>query len=68
MVNGKPVGRRYAKVVDAAEYLNVNPLTIRNMIDAGKLRAYRSGPRILRVDLNEIDALMAGENENGAAS
>lgn len=60
MVNGKPVGRRYAKIVDAAAYLDVNPITVRQMVSDGKIHAYRSGPRILRVDLNELDALMAG--------
>ncbi|WP_231971469.1 excisionase family DNA-binding protein [Mycobacterium sp. E3198] len=66
MVNGKPVGRRYARVNDAAAYLDVHPITIRQMIADGKIRAYRSGSRLIRVDLNEIDALMAGET-NGVA-
>jgi excisionase family DNA binding protein len=60
--NGRPVGRRYAKINDAAAYLDVNPITIRNMLKDGRLRGYRSGTRLLRVDLNEIDALLAGEN------
>jgi excisionase family DNA binding protein len=67
-VNGKPVGRRYARINDAADYIDVNPITIRQMISDGKIRAYRSGQRIVRVDLNELDAVMAGENEAGAAS
>ncbi len=61
MVNGKPVGRRYAKISDAAEYLSVNPLTIRNMIADGRIHGYRSSARLIRVDLNEIDALMDGD-------
>jgi excisionase family DNA binding protein len=67
-VNGKPVGRRYARINDAAAYLDCNPITIRQMIADGKIRAYRSGQRLVRVDLNELDAMMAGETENGAAS
>jgi excisionase family DNA binding protein len=63
-VNGKPVGRRYAKIVDAAIYLDVHPITIRAMIEAGKIHAYRSGQRLLRVDLNELDALMAGDTDS----
>jgi excisionase family DNA binding protein len=62
---GKPAGRRYAKIADAAAYIDVVPITIREMIADKKLRAYRSGPRIVRVDLNELDALMAGETDNG---
>ncbi len=59
-------GRRYAKVIEAADYLHVNPVTIRMMLTDGRLKAYRMGPRILRVDLNEIDALMAGDNDGAA--
>jgi excisionase family DNA binding protein len=57
MVNG---GRRYASIPDAAEYLDVHPITIRNMIADRRIHGYRSGPRLIRVDLNEIDAVMAG--------
>jgi excisionase family DNA binding protein len=66
MVNGKPAGRRYAKIHDAAEYLAVSHITIRQMIRDGRIHAYRSGTRLVRVDLNEIDALMAGDS-NGVA-
>jgi excisionase family DNA binding protein len=58
MVNGKPVGRRYAKVPEAADYVGCNPATIRVMLADGRLTPYSLGPRILRVDLNEIDAVM----------
>ena len=57
--------RRYARV-NAAAYLDVHPVTIRKMIDDGKIHAYRSGQRLLRVDLDEIDALMAGEDTGTA--
>ena len=68
MANGKPVGRRYARINDAAAYLDVNPITIRAMIDGGKIHAYRYGQRLIRIDLNELDAMMAGDNEAGTAS
>jgi len=58
--------RRYARVNAAAAYLDVHPVTIRKMIDDGKIHAYRSGQRLLRVDLDEIDALMAGEDTGTA--
>jgi excisionase family DNA binding protein len=59
--NGSPVGRRYARINDAAEYIDVNPFTIRKMITDGKIHAYRGGGlRLIRVDLNELDAVMAG--------
>jgi excisionase family DNA binding protein len=68
MVNGKPVGRRYARINDAAAYLDVHPITIRSMIENGTIHGYRYGQRLIRIDLNELDAMMAGETENGAAS
>jgi excisionase family DNA binding protein len=54
-VNG---GRRYVKIGDAADYLQVTDRTIRQMIADGRLTGYRSGTRLVRVDLNEIDAAM----------
>lgn len=42
----------------AAEYLGVAPLTLRRRIATGSLRAYRLGPRIIRVDLSDVDALL----------
>ncbi|WP_201358591.1 excisionase family DNA-binding protein [Mycobacterium paraintracellulare] len=50
--------RRYVKVAEAAEYLQVTDRTIRAMVADGRLRAYRSGGRLVRLDLNEIDAAM----------
>lgn len=54
-----PCGRRYASVQAAAAYLGVTIRAIRLMIDDGRITAYRGlGSRVLRVDLNEIDARM----------
>lgn len=50
--------RRYATLAEAADYLSVTDRTIRQMISDGRLRGYRSGTRLVRVDLNEIDAAM----------
>lgn len=50
--------RRYAKLAEAAEYLGVTDRTIRQMIADGRLIGYRSGKRLVRVDLDEIDAAM----------
>jgi excisionase family DNA binding protein len=55
-INGN--GRRYAKIAEAAEYLDVTTRTVHQMIADGRLTGYRSGPRLVRVDLNEIDAAM----------
>lgn len=50
--------RRYVKIAEAADYLQVTDRTIRQMIADGRLTGYRSGGRLIRVDLNELDAAM----------
>jgi excisionase family DNA binding protein len=50
--------RRYAKLDEAAEYLGVTDRTIRQMIADGRLIGYRNGRRLVRIDLNELDAAM----------
>jgi excisionase family DNA binding protein len=52
------LARRYAKIAEAAAYLQVTDRTIRQMIADGRLTGYRSGGRLVRVDLNEVDAAM----------
>lgn len=50
--------RRYVKISEAADYLQVTERTVRQMIADGRLIGYRSGKRLIRLDLNEIDAAM----------
>ncbi|UHJ55719.1 excisionase family DNA-binding protein [Mycolicibacterium fortuitum] len=50
--------RRYVSPQVAADYLGVTDRTIRQMIADGRLTGYRSGKRLVRLDLNEIDAAM----------
>lgn len=50
--------RRWASLKDAADYLDVTDRTIRQMITDGKIRGYRTNQRLVRVDLNEIDAAL----------
>jgi excisionase family DNA binding protein len=52
------IRRRYVKIAEAAEYLQVTDRTIRQMIADGRLTGYRSGTRLVRIDLNELDAAM----------
>jgi excisionase family DNA binding protein len=54
---GSSTNRRYASLADAATYVNCNERTIRRHISAGRLRGYRLG-RLVRVDLDELDAMM----------
>lgn len=54
------VPRRYASVARAAEYVDCGRKTIDRLIAEGRLTGYRLAgrSRILRVDLDELDALM----------
>lgn len=56
--NAQSTRRRYVKISEAAEYLQVTDRTVRQMIADGRLTGYRSGSRLVRVDLNEIDTAM----------
>lgn len=51
-------GRAYISINEAAEYLGVTSRTIRSMVADGRLRAYRSGQRLVRLRIEEIDAAM----------
>lgn len=51
--------RRLASLTEAADYLGTCVKTIRRYIAAGKLTGYRAGPRLIRVDLDELDAMLS---------
>jgi excisionase family DNA binding protein len=53
-----PAARRWASIQDVADYLKVTDRTVRQMIADSRLRGYRSGKRLIRLDLNEVDAAM----------
>jgi len=48
----------YVDQIEAAAYLGVTTVTIRQMIKDGRLRAYTIGGRTIRLRLDEIDAAM----------
>ncbi len=50
--------RTYESLAQAAERTHVSVKTLRRRISTGQLRAYRYGPRILRLDPNDVDKLM----------
>ncbi len=53
-----PTPRRLQSITASAEYVGCNPRTIRRYIAAGRITGYRMGPRLIRVDLTELDALL----------
>lgn len=50
--------RRWASIQETAEYIGVTDRTVRQMIADGRLAGYRNGTRLIRLDLNEVDAAM----------
>jgi len=50
--------RRLVTIAQAANFAACNPRTIRRRIADGSLAGYRMGPRLVRVDLGELDALL----------
>lgn len=52
------MNKRLATLQEAAEYWGCHQRTIRRHIAAGNLTGYRLGPRMIRIDLDELDELM----------
>ena len=50
--------RRYRSIQQGAEYLGVSTVTLRRMIARGEIHGYRVSGKIIRVDLNELDAML----------
>lgn len=48
--------RQLVSIADAAQYTATSTKTIRRWLANGSLTGYRIGPRLIRVDLNELDA------------
>ena len=52
----------------AAEHLGCAPRTIRRYIAQGRLSGYRAGPRLIRVDLNELEQMLRPIPAGGEAA
>lgn len=51
-------GDRFVSVAESAAYLSVDPMTIRNMLKDGRLRAWTLGPRVLRIKLSDLESAL----------
>jgi len=49
---------RWATKSQAAEHVHVHPDTIDQWVKLGLITAYRCGPKLIRYDLNQIDAML----------
>lgn len=50
--------RRLVSLDAAATYAACSTKTLRRRISDGSLTGYRLGPRLLRIDLDELDAML----------
>ncbi len=48
--------RRLVSVAAAAQYLDVDPRTVRRHIASGRIPAYRVGPKLVKIDLDALGA------------
>ncbi len=51
-------------IAETADYLGVAPSTVRAMVKDGRLAAHRLGPRIVRLNRDEVDAAMRREDDD----
>ncbi|MFZ1285943.1 MAG: helix-turn-helix domain-containing protein [Candidatus Phosphoribacter sp.] len=54
----KPARRHFESLVQAAERTGLSIRTLRRRIADGHLAAYRSGPRVIRVDPDDVDRML----------
>jgi excisionase family DNA binding protein len=54
----EPGHRKLMTIAAAAAYADVHPVTLRRWVAAGRLPAYRVGPRLLKVDQAELDSVV----------
>ena len=50
--------RQYESVGDAAARVGLSTKTVRRWIASGQLPGYRMGPRLLRVDPDDVDRML----------
>lgn len=51
-----PATPRWGDIQDVMAHLKVSKDTVRRMIARGDIKARRFGPRLIRIDLNQLDA------------
>ncbi|UVT31616.1 helix-turn-helix DNA binding protein [Mycobacterium phage Mask] len=58
---------RWATKHQAAQHLGVSIYTLERWVKDRRLTAYRAGPRLVRFDLNELDAMLTPTTSTEAA-
>ncbi len=50
--------QRLESLTVAAKYANVSTRSLRRYIAVGRLRGYRVGPRLIKVDIADLEAIL----------
>ncbi|MFE3000717.1 helix-turn-helix domain-containing protein [Nocardia sp. NPDC059246] len=66
-IKSTPEGAPLVTLQEAAKTVSVTERTVRNWISNGLLTGYRFGPKIIRVDREELLALATPVNGQGVA-
>ncbi|WP_431817720.1 helix-turn-helix domain-containing protein [Gordonia jacobaea] len=61
--------KKRLSIAETAEYLGISTKTVRRYIASGRLKAHRLGPRVIRIDVESIEALLQpiGNWESGGS-
>lgn len=59
--------KRFASINHGAKHIDASPRYVRYLAEEGKLTRYRIG-RLIRIDLNELEALLIAEPKPGDAA
>ena len=57
---------KYATIREAAERYNISQTTVRRYIANGRITGHRLGPRLIRVDLDQVERELFGDNGTAA--
>lgn len=57
---------RYATIREAAERYNISQTTVRRYIASGRITGHRVGPRLIRVDLDQVQRELFGDSGTAA--
>ena len=64
---GQVAPRRWVSLDVAAKHIGVDQKTLRRMISRSEVVGYRIGKRLIRLDLNELDAVVRPIFTGGAS-
>ncbi|MGV9745801.1 helix-turn-helix transcriptional regulator [Rhodococcus zopfii] len=57
------MSRRNVTVAEAAEHYGLSVKTVRRYIADGRIPAHRLGPKLVRLDLDEVDAVLTARTQ-----